>query len=377
MHIDLTRTCDPRPLALTRIVVGVAALLVAIETHAVLESIAAPGRLRLPVIGGASQPLEVLTDPILAVWAAAAVALAFGFAARACAAAVSALAVLTLLLDQQAYSNHLLLLAILTALLAAANPSAAWSVDARRGKGRREVPYAPVFLIQVQVVTVYAFAALSKVNSSFLSGDVLHTFGRELAGTPILAEGTLVVAASILTICAEGTLAMALAWRRLRPAAFPLGGLLHVGIVLLVVPAGPLFAFGLLCLSTYPLFLDVGPGRVVVWDESCAFCARSVALLQRLDWFGAHEFVGPGDPRALAHPGVAARADEALQLVGDGRRLEGYDAIRRILELCPPTFLVAPLLRVWPLPAVGRRLYRGIALRRSCAVPSSVAVGRH
>jgi predicted DCC family thiol-disulfide oxidoreductase YuxK len=379
MPVDLTRSCDPRPLALTRIVVGVAAVLIAVETHSILESIAAPGKLRLPVIAGADPPVDALTDPIFAAWAACAVALAFGFAARGAAAAVSVLAGLTLLVDQQAYSNHLLLLAVLTALLAAGRPSAVWSIDARRGRGAREVPYWPIFLIQIQIVTVYAFAALSKVNSSFLSGDVLEAFGRELAGTSLAAAGGgALIAASVVTIAAEATLAFALAYRRLRPAAFPLGALLHAGIVVMIVPSGPLFAFGFLCLATYPLFLDVGSRRLVVWDDSCSFCSRSVTLLERLDWFGAHEFVGASDPAALACAGISrAQADDALQLVTQDGRLEGYDAFGRILELCPLTFLVAPLLRLWPLPPIGRRVYRRVACRRACAVrPSAVAASR-
>ena len=373
MSLDLTRTCDPRPLALTRIGIGMAALFMAFETHAVLESIAAPGKLQLPVIAGAPQLSDPLADALFAVWATCAVALVFGFAARGAAAAVSVCAAATLLLDQQTYSNHLLLLAVLAALLAAGRPGAAWSVDARRGKGADRVPYAPIFLIHTQMVTVYAFAALSKINSSFLSGDVLSTFGREIAGTPIFADGGgAVVAASVLTIAAEGALAVALAVRRLRPAAFPLGALLHIGIVVMIVPAGPLIGFGLVCLATYPLFLELGPRRLVVWDEQCSFCARTVAVLERLDWFGAHEFVGSGEPLALERAGVSrAQADEAMQLVTADRRLEGFDAFGRILEVCPLTFLFAPLLRVWPLAPVGRRIYRHVAAHRSCAVSPS------
>lgn len=80
-----------------------------------------------------------------------------------------------------------------------------------------------------------------------------------------------------------------------------------------------------------------------------------------------HHFVGSAEPGALDDPRVtSADTARALQLLTRDGRFEGYDAIRRILIRCPPTFWFAPLLWLPPARALGERTYWRIAERRTC-----------
>ena len=107
-------------------------------------------------------------------------------------------------------------------------------------------------------------------------------------------------------------------------------------------------------------------GRViVVWDDSCSFCAGWVRWFRRLDWNGVI------DLRPLSGPmpeGVTrAEAEDALQVVlPDGSVHAGFQAVRRIAERLPLTFPVSPFLGLVSGP--GDRIYRKVAARRTCGV---------
>ncbi len=94
------------------------------------------------------------------------------------------------------------------------------------GAGRKtQVPYWPVFLLRLQITSVYAWTAIAKINEQYLSGEVLDTFMHDWVPVsgPLLG---LVAAASVLT---EMFLALALWSRRLLLPATLLGAGLHIG----------------------------------------------------------------------------------------------------------------------------------------------------
>ena len=361
----LERETDPRPLALVRIVVGLSALCLAVLVERdALQRLASGEVFLAPAFSWLPEPSAGLIDAILLLWIVFAVALTIGLFARPAAAGLAVVAAAAMALDFQAYSNHLALLVALSALLALGSPSAAWSLDARLGRSRAGIPYWPVFLIKLQIATMYGYAAVAKINGTFLGGEVFAARWRprvtelvEPLGDPFL------IAAAILTVLAEGFLAMALWNARLRPVALPLGVGLHLGIVV-TIGFGGLPAFGALALGTYVLFPVWRPGsRVVVWDERSGFCGQFVRLFRRLDWFGVHAFVRSGDPRAAVVGDTRAQVDDAIQVVGPDGRSRGFDAVREMLEQSPVTFLFAPVLRAWPLAPLGRRWYRSLASR--------------
>jgi hypothetical protein len=290
-------------------------------------------------------------EGILTLWIAFAIALAIGLFARPAAAGLAAVAAATIALDLQAFSNHVTLLIALSALLALGNPSAAWSVDARLGRARASIPYWPVFLVKFQISTVYAFASLTKINSSFLGAEVLASRWEPVVGEPGGAVHAILVAIAISTVCVEGFLAVALWSARWRRVALPLGLGLHVTIAATL--GAVLVPFGTLMLGAYVLFPAWRPGSGrVAWDGRLEGVERLVALLRWLDWFGVYRYSA-----TRSAPPRAPDARAALQVRDSAGTREGFDAVRAILERSPVTFLVAPLLGLRPLTSLGARLY--------------------
>jgi predicted DCC family thiol-disulfide oxidoreductase YuxK len=118
------------------------------------------------------------------------------------------------------------------------------------------------------------------------------------------------------------------------------------------------------------VFLDAARGsRTLVWDDGCGFCAGWVRWFGRLDWLRVLRFV----PRSrLAEASLPISEDDAaraLQLVSGRRVFGGFAAVTRVAELLPVGFLWAPLLRLPPVAAIGERVYRRVAARRSCELP--------
>ena len=169
----------------------------------------------------------------------------------------------------------------------------------------------------------------------------------------------------------EAFLAVGLWSRRWRGAALVVGAGLHLAIAIWLVPTDQLLIFGALMLPLYLVFIPAPRASLsVVWDDSCDFCRQSVRWMQRLDWLHTLVPVSASDAVARERLGVSEReALEAVQLVGiDGRRAAGFRAVARVAAVMPVAFLWAPLLRLPPIDAVGNRIYRRVAARRSCNV---------
>jgi predicted DCC family thiol-disulfide oxidoreductase YuxK len=222
---------------------------------------------------------------------------------------------------------------------------------------------------------VYGFAALSKVNLTYLSGSVVASYLRRegpLAVPEAWRSVEPMMVLAILSICLEAFVAIGLWLPRWRPAALVAGLGLHIGISAWLNPTFQITVFSLLMLPLYLLFLETRPARVVVWDDGCGFCGTWVRWFRRLDWLRALRFV----PRSeLASAGLPVSEDEAaraLQLVTLRRVRSGFGAVTGVAELLPISFLWAPLLRLPLVAAVGHRVYERVAARRSCELPQPV-----
>lgn len=364
-------TAPARPLGVARATIGVAALLKAGVVGPILLGLAEPGAIRLPFPG--LPPLPAAAVPgILAVWIGAAATLALGWRTRASAGLLCLTLVTVLLGDQQLYSNHLYLLATLVGLLGLADAGAAVSLDARRSGIRERVPGWPVALLKLQVTIVYGFAALAKLNLVFLSGAVMNAYlgrGAPLGFPEALRTVGVMAPLSLAAIGVECFLALAVWSRRWRPAMFVTGLAFHAAIVLGMPSTGELVVFSLAMFALYLLFLDAEPGgRTVVWDDRCGFCSTWARWIRRLDWLRLHRFVASSGG-SLPHGIAREDADRALQLVEEGGdRAEGYEAVARVLERLPATFLWAPILRCPWARGPGDRAYRRFAARRSCRI---------
>ena len=367
------RTARPEAAGVARAVIGVAAILKALERAPVLDRLADPAVVRVPYVVGQPSIADLPAAVVLAIWIGLGLAFAAGTAARVTGAALTALLVTVLLSDQQLYSNHLYLLAWSIGLLTLADSGAALSVDRLRGRGRQRIPEWPLWLLRLQVSVVYLFAGISKVGATYLSGTVVALSLRD--------EGWLAVPAgwrtfepmaivSMLAILAEIGLAIGLWLPRWRRTAFVVGFLMHLSIALWFDPTVPLLVFAVIALAPYVLFLDLEPRPlIVVFDDSCGFCTMWVRWFRRLAWLRFLVFVPGSDGAELDRLQVPrADADRALQLIRDGRRTQGFDAVVGVLEHMPISFLWAPLLRLWPIVTIGRRAYARVAARRQCSI---------
>lgn len=351
---------------------GVAALFKLAVLVPSFMAIRDPRILRLPMSQWLGPLPSELIPAVIGAWGVAGFVFLFGWHTRTAGGVLSLAMLMTLLGDQQLYSNHLYLALTLTVLLTVADAGAAISLDARRSGTRAEVPLWPVTLLKLQVTIVYGFAALAKLNLVYVSGAVLNAqlgWGSILPFPDGLRRWEVMSVLALLSILTEAFLAVALWSPRLRSVGFGLGLAFHIAIVLGMDPAAELIVFSLLMFSLYLLHLDAPvDSRLVIWDDSCSFCGSTVRCLRRWDWLRVHRVVGASTLEEL--PAGVSRADtiEALQLVTPQGRAAGFEAVRTILEVLPISFLWAPWLGGRVIRRVGARAYAAVAIRRRCRI---------
>jgi predicted DCC family thiol-disulfide oxidoreductase YuxK len=372
----ITSRGPSRPLALARIGIALAVLMELPNSAKVLMQLDDPGIIRAPILSWTPALNDGLAWVLIGLWGATAVAVLVGWRTRRAAAALCVTLATALMLDQQLFSNHLYLMVLLSGLLVFADSSAALSLDARRFGERDEVSRWPVWLLQFQVSAVYLFASLAKVNPDFLSGTTVAVSLRRVGPLAVpdawrSMEPMLILA--VVAVCAEAFVALAIWSPRWRPTAFVVALGLHGSLAVWFAPTYPLIIFAVAMLPLLILFLDAAPGRVVVWDDGCGFCATWVKWFRRLDWLHALRFVSRSELPTSGLPVSEDAAARALQIVSPSGRVHGgFAAVTRILEIIPVSFLWAPLLRLPPVAWAGEIGYRWVALRRKCELPVAV-----
>lgn len=365
----VTGRIDARALGVTRAAVGVAGLVMSLEIGGYLSRLAQPGILRLPVLDPVATAVVAAWPMVIVAWIVAAVGFTFGFRTRITGGALGVIGLALLATDQQLYSNHLYLLTTVVVILTLAGAGNGFAIGRHQ---RTDAAKWGWFLLRFQVSLVYGFSALAKLNASYLSGSVMASYLRSdgpLAIPQAWRGFDAMLVLSIVALLAEALLAIGLwvpTWRR---NAFVVGLGLHLMILLTFDPPLPFLAFGILTLAMYVQFLDAKPAsRLVIWDRSCDFCRSSVTWARRLDWLGALAYAGNDETDVLASHGITRQAaDEAMHVVHDGTSA-GFDAVRRIAEVLPISFLWAPLLGLPPIRFVGERVYRNVARRRHCRI---------
>lgn len=248
----LTQTIDARPLAIGRIILGVASLALAIEWFRPMWKIASGGSMALPVFDGAVPLTSAVVAGLFGLSLAASGGMILGVAGRLPSLLLTLVTAAVLLADQQIYSNHMLLMLMLSIFMGLSGAHKALTVfDLKRRKHRLElVPYWPAFLIKAQITTLYFWTAVSKINPQYLSGEVIDA---NLRGWVPIPEG-LLPAISIASIAAEFFLAFALWIPKTRLLGFLVGAGLHVGILAFLTSPAPLIPFAMLMATGYALF---------------------------------------------------------------------------------------------------------------------------
>ena len=358
----LTATIPSRPLGLARILIGAAAAIRAAIAWPVLMKLADEGTLKAPYFDWYPEPVAPLVVVLVVVWFLSAVLFALGVRATWSGLVLFGCLVFTLALDQQAYANHLYLMTWLVLLLVLADAGAGLGL---RRPDRPAVRW-PVFLLKCQVSIVYGFAALTKLNEEFLSGQVISGFvhGGLVDFPDLFRTEAVFVALSVGTVFVELFLAAFLWVRRFRPAAFAFGVLLHTPIVLLIPATGELLVFAVELLALYPLFLSTEKVKVI-WDDDCGSCRDWITRFKRFDVLQLLDPIGKSEGTEIVDP---TEVERSLHVVHDRVLTRGFAAIIRILEHLVPTLWVAPFLRLPGVSRLGELWYRWQARRRSCRV---------
>jgi len=255
----MRRQTDSRPVALARILVGLAAMGNALEYWAAMNRLLAPTVVKMPYLAWLPYPSLVAAQVLIGVWLIAALLFIVGLQTRLSGAMLTAIMAYVLLLDQQLYSNHLYLGILVTLLLTIVDSGARFSLDARYRGRRDRIAEWPVLLLKVQVSIVYFFAALTKVNPTYLSGDIMAHFIHADVLRLVPAGWSLVApmqALSILSIVTEFFIAFALWFAFWRWLALLAGLGLHLTIILIGGRAigVPDIVFTVFALSIVPLY---------------------------------------------------------------------------------------------------------------------------
>ena len=111
----------------------------------------------------------------------------------------------------------------------------------------------------------------------------------------------------------------------------------------------------------------------VLYDGNCGFCRRAVAVLTTLDISHRLTLVNARDRAEIEKNSLGWLEENALikdmHAVMDKKIWQGYGAYRKIARHLPLLWMLWPFLWIWPIPWLGRRIYRHVADSRSCELP--------
>lgn len=185
----------------------------------------------------------------------------------------------------------------------------------------------------------------------------------------LLPDGVLTLGGLGVIAFEVGFVALVL-FRTTRPLLGTVGVIFHVGNYFVLS-----IGFEHLVVAYVSLFDWTGMGRTVrghvtiLYDGGCRMCRRTILVVRSLDvWSTLETIPGPaGDSRRRRYTQIT---DDMLAhdlfAISDGRIVHGYDAYVLIASRMPLLWPAALLMRLPPVSAVGRRVYRRVADSRSC-----------
>ena len=283
-----------------------------------------------------------------------------------------------------------------------ADSGRAFSVDRliriARGKESQETRFItpwPMRMIQLQVCMLYFDAFLWKIRGeTWMNGLAIYYSSRLIEfyrfPTPYVFEHLWTIKLMTWgTLVIEFALGFLLWIKDLRYCILLAGVILHLGIdwtmnIPLFAPimmtayvtwiAPPdlerFFAWARAKVNRWTNFTVPIP---VFYDGKCAFCARSVEVLRRLDSLRRIRFINmhaAGTKTEFPDLDLERGANEMLLRDRDGKWYGGFDAYRAMAKQMPAFWVILPILFVPPAPAIGRRLYSRVAGRRYCILPA-------
>ena len=326
LHQIVSASSPVRLPAILRVLLGSVAVVRGLEAHRIMRPFSSADVIRIPYVTWMPEPSGPLVTLLVVVWLTAGLLFTVGYRTRLSGFALTAAMAAGLMIDQQAYSNHLYLLTVMVGLLTLSGPGGAFSIDARWGRGPTHALMWPLVLMKVQITVVYLFAALTKLNSTYISGRVLA--GQLGTGLVPFPDGWRVPRVlmwfAVASVVVEIVIAFYLWHPQRRFIGVGAGVLLHVSIVLAMTPFIQLAVFSSLMLASYLLFIPAREPRTVEAPPALG------QLVARLDWLKTMT-VSPGTALRTQRGAVAHDDWSAAIVIGD--------------EL-PAVYLAAPFLRL-------------------------------
>lgn len=222
------------------------------------------------------------------------------------------------LLDQARYLNHFYLICLLSFLMSFVPAHHALSVDALRRPelASQRVPAWALWLLRLQIGTVYTYAGIAKLNPDWLRGEPMRTWLASRTEFPVI--GPLFTQEPVVYLASYGALALdlfvvpLLLWRPTRPWAFAAACSFHV------LNAG-LFTIGIfpwLMIAATTLFFDPSWPRLGFWprpadlgsSERARLTTRQQVLFAGLSLYVAVQFLVP--LRHWLYPGEVSWTEE-------------------------------------------------------------------
>ncbi len=182
--------------------------------------------------------------------------LSTGFRYRLAAIAFFILYTYVFLIDKTHYNNHYYLICLLALLFSVTDANRRFSLDARRKATPSQVPRWQIFIFQFQIVVVFLYAGIAKINEDWLAGEPVRAWLRNrtdyvLLG-PLFTHEWFVYFYAYMGLALDISIAFLLCWKRTRLMAFPL----LLGFNFMNWWFYDIGIFPYLAVAVYALFLD-------------------------------------------------------------------------------------------------------------------------
>lgn len=127
----------------------------------------------------------------------------------------------------------------------------------------------------------------------------------------------------------------------------------------------------------HAIFLRIGrwlyqKEMYLIYDGNCKLCRRTIASLRVFDVFGRVTYANALNDVALTNYRLDWLDSDAIMadmhVVVQKQAWKGFSAYRVLATRIPVLWPILPLLYVWPIPRIGRQIYRRVADSRTCSI---------
>ncbi len=118
---------------------------------------------------------------------------------------------------------------------------------------------------------------------------------------------------------------------------------------------------------------------ILLYDGNCKLCRRTISAIRQFDVFQRVFYVNAMDGKPAMPPGSPSIDPDDLMrdmhAVVGGKKWRGYEAYRVLAQRIPVFWPLWPFLWLWPVPPIGRWVYRKVADSRLCLLKTPPVSG--